>query len=182
MESKYFTDDQFEQDVFPAFVRHLKKDHRDTSCDLKVAKFLGRFIHNIPLERSRCDKHFRNYVVQFLTTICSKDPEPAPLDILKAIAYNLPCFYKYFGKQESYSSFGTGDSINFGDIYALFTEESTHDDVKIIVGKGLHEVVREAEVKARNPFIFKHGIINLLKNETAEIQSSIIPTIGIILH
>jgi hypothetical protein len=33
------------------------------------------------------------------------------------------------------------------------------------VGKGVHEVIREAEAKARNPFIFKNAISNLLKNE-----------------
>jgi len=97
MECKYLTDDQFEQDVFPAFVKHLRMEP-DTQCDLKLSQILGRFIHNIPLERSRAEKHFRNYVVQFLQRLSSKEPEPASLDVQKEIAFNLPCFYKYFGR------------------------------------------------------------------------------------
>ena len=50
-------------------------------------------------------------------------------DVLKNMAYNLPCFYKYFGRQDSYSSFGTGDSINFGEIYKYFTEDTIHEEV-----------------------------------------------------
>jgi len=73
-------------------------EHHDAKCDLKLSQVLGRFLHNIPLERSRCEKHFRNSVVQFLTSVSSNDPEPAALEVQKAIAFNLPCFYKYFGK------------------------------------------------------------------------------------
>ena len=42
--------------------------------------------------------------------------------------------------------------------------------------------MRESEAKARNPFIFKNAIVNLLKSETAEVKDSIIPTIGTIIH
>lgn len=112
----------------------------------------------------------------------SKEPEPAAPDVMKNIAYNLPCFYKYFGRQDSYSSFGTGDSINFGEIYNYLTEDTMHEEVVLLIGKGLHEVIREAEAKARNPFIFKPALSQILKHETVIIQASVLPTIGTILH
>lgn len=34
-----------------------------------------------------------------------------------------------------------------------------------MLSKGIHEVIREAEVKARNPYIFKQALINLLMIE-----------------
>jgi hypothetical protein len=58
-----------------------------------------------------------------------------------------------------------GDSVNFGEIYSVFTEESSDLEVKLMIGRGLHEVVREAEAKARNPFMFKRAISYLLKDD-----------------
>ena len=44
-----------------------------------------------------------------------------------------------------------------------------HEEVQLIIGKGLHEVVREAEAKARNPFVFKPALSQILKHETVAI-------------
>lgn len=38
-----------------------------------------------------------------------------------------------------------------------------------MLSKGIHEVIREAEVKARNPFIFKQALTNLLMIEQLEV-------------
>jgi hypothetical protein len=42
--------------------------------------------------------------------------------------------------------------------------------------------VREAEAKARNPFIFKPALSQILKHETVAIKASVLPMIGTILH
>lgn len=37
------------------------------------------------------------------------------------------------------------------------------DDIKVTLGKGMHEVVRDAQVKARDPFVFVEAVLNLWK-------------------
>jgi hypothetical protein len=44
-----------------------------------------------------------------------------------------------------------------------------HEEVVLLIGKGLHEVIREAEAKARNPFIFKPALSQILKHDNASI-------------
>jgi hypothetical protein len=44
-----------------------------------------------------------------------------------------------------------------------------HEEVVLLIGKGLHEVIREAEAKARNPFIFKPALSQILKYDNASI-------------
>lgn len=182
MESKFITDEQFELDIFPVFMRHLHKEQHEARCDIKMSQILARFVHNIPLERSRADKQFRNYVVSYLVRVTSKEPEQAPIEVRKGIAFNLPCFYKYFGRQESYSTMAMGDSINFAQIYTLFTDPNEDNEIKVIIGRGIHEVIKEAEAKARNPFMFKSALSNLLKSETVDVYFCLIPSIGTILH
>ena len=57
-----------------------------------------------------------------------------------------------------------------------------NEEVMKIIGAGLHEVVREAEAKARNPFIFKAALTQILKHESVAVQASLLSTIGTILH
>ncbi len=49
------------------------------------------------------------------------------------------------------------------------------------MSEGIHEVIREAEVKARNPFIFKQALTNLLMIEQLDVQMSLVPNLGIIV-
>lgn len=66
MELKYFSDELFESDVLPPFLKHLQLDQVDLNCDLKMSKMLGRFIHSIPNERNRADSHLRSAIISFL--------------------------------------------------------------------------------------------------------------------
>ena len=49
------------------------------------------------------------------------------------------------------------------------------------MSQGIHEAIREAEIKARNPFIFKQALTNLLMIEQLDVQMSLVPNIGVIV-
>jgi hypothetical protein len=50
-----------------------------------------------------------------------------------------------------------------------------------MLSKGIHEVIREAEAKARNPFIFKQALTNLLMIEQLEVQMALVDSLGTII-
>ena len=54
-------------------------------------------------------------------------------------------------------------------------------EIRITLSKGINEVIREAETKARNPFIFKQALTNLLMIEQLEVQMSLVPNLGLII-
>ncbi len=47
-----------------------------------------------------------------------------------------------------------------------------------MIGKGLHEVVREAEAKARNPFVFKNAFCNIIANNDIEVACTVVQNVG----
>ena len=56
--------------------------------------------------------------------------------------------------------------LEFGEIFASFTCAEELEDIKITVGKGIHEIIKESNAKARNPFVFKRALVNLLQSES----------------
>jgi|LauGreDrversion4_2_1035121.scaffolds.fasta_scaffold69697_1 hypothetical protein len=50
-----------------------------------------------------------------------------------------------------------------------------------MLSKGIHEVIKEAEVKARNPFIFKQALTNLLMIEQLDVQMALVNNLGTII-
>ena len=93
-----------------------------------MSRIFGEFIYNLPLERQR--KSFSTDLVQFYTSIY-KSPD---LEVRKNAAFNLPCFYYYYGNMEEFID------INFQEVFhTLSNDESI--EVRIIVAKGIHESI-----------------------------------------
>lgn len=55
MQKGFFSDEQFEEDVFPSFMRIFETEVDDHS-DVQTSAILGRFIHYLPIDTLRTDK------------------------------------------------------------------------------------------------------------------------------
>lgn len=64
----------------------------------------------------------------------------------KNAAYNLPCFFYYFGNYES--------SDNDLDIIELYSEFSQDDspEIRMILARGIHEAIQLIDKANKNPF------------------------------
>jgi hypothetical protein len=168
MTKKFFYDEQFENEVFPTFLRIFETE-ADESTDVSFSNMIGRFIHFLPGERFRSDQAYVKVYIHLIKRYINSSSETFP-QVKENLAYNLPCLYKYFGKYEQGGSFRTltmstftaglqqgspeSDTLDFGAIAIHLLGPEQTDSTKVTMGKALHELIKEAEAKSRNPFVF----------------------------
>lgn len=119
-------EDQIEKDLLPSFVKHLEIEQEE-DCDLKMSSLFGKFLFYLPLEKQRREsaKSFINF---FNRIRKSHDPV-----LQKNAAFNLPCFFYYFGNYED-------SDLDIQEIYSEFAAEDIIE-IKCIVAKGIHEAL-----------------------------------------
>ena len=55
------------------------------------------------------------------------------------------------------------------------------DEVRHTLGKGIHEVIKEAHYRARDPFVFSAALLNILKDDNQSIYLSALDHVSDIL-
>ena len=66
----------------------------EEDCEIKMSNLFGKFLFNLPLEKQR--KQYAKSFISFYDNI-RKSLKP---DIRMNAAYNLPCFFYYFGNYD----------------------------------------------------------------------------------
>jgi hypothetical protein len=87
----------------------LQVEHDDEVIQ-KMSKLIGLFLFNLPLDKQR-KENAQNFVDFFLMCNRSKDEV-----VRKNAAFNLPCFFYYFGNYEH-----PEDLLDFPDLYSQFS-------------------------------------------------------------
>ena len=71
--------------------------------------------------------------------------------------------------------------IDLSDIYTRFSEQEVIDEVRHTLGKGIHEVIKEAHHRERDPFVFSAALLNILKDDNQSIYLSALDHVSEIL-
>jgi hypothetical protein len=87
------TSEQIDKEILPVFVKHLQIEH-DEECSQRMSKVFGQFIFNLPLEVQR--KTYAKEIIEFFRKIYKS----TDLEVRRNAAFNLPCFFYYFGNYE----------------------------------------------------------------------------------
>jgi hypothetical protein len=63
-----------------------------------------------------------------------------------------------------------------------FCQPDMCDDLTILVGTFFHEILIIAVDNSKNPIELVDPLVNLMSNECVDVQSSILPNLGLILN
>lgn len=67
----------------------------------------------------------------------------------------MPCFFYYYGNFDD-------PELDFIEIYSEFSQDDI-DEIRVIVVKGIHEVLELIEKSGKNPFVLEEPFLNFLK-------------------
>jgi hypothetical protein len=88
--------------------------------------------------------------------------------VRKNAAYNLPCFFYYFGNYE-----GTDTDLDINELYIEFSQDES-PDIKMILARGIHEAIQLIDKANKNPFGLVECFSNLLKPSEKNIEISLV--------
>jgi len=128
----FLGEEEFDNEVIPCIER--LESYQDLESDLAISKVLGQVTN------------FRRQRDPLLIRLFCHLVESSSTDVRWHLSFSMPCFYRYYNRD-----------YDFGDLYASFSQ--MEDDVRVTLSKGIHEVVREAHVKARDPFVFVDALL-----------------------
>ena len=138
----YLQPEQIDQDIMPVVANQLRSTEDEENL-ARMSALIGKLMFNLPLEKTR--KTYAKEFIEFFQR-CGRAKE---LGVRTNAAINLPCFFYYFGNYDV-------EEIDFVELYCEFADDEDKE-VRVIVAKGMHEVLTLTEKSGRAPYLFNES-------------------------